>query len=187
MLALSPRAVERLESYTPPWPLPKIFRLTKGGKLIDGIFKGETINTPSMLCVEDALDGLRWAERIGGLHGADRPQPSQPAAIAAWVAQAPWVGFPGRGRGNSLVHLGLPEDRRSRVRKLDNAAALKLHRQADRLAGSRGRRLRHRLLSRRAAGPAHLGRRHGRDGRSGGAVPLARLGLWRNRRRLRPA
>ena len=67
MLALSPRAVERLLSHKPSWPLPKIFRLTSGGKLIEGIFKGETINTPSMLCVEDALDGLRWAELIGGL------------------------------------------------------------------------------------------------------------------------
>ncbi len=67
MLVLSPRAVERLESYKPAWPLPKLFRLTKGGKLIEGIFKGETINTPSMLAVEDALDGLRWAEAIGGL------------------------------------------------------------------------------------------------------------------------
>ena len=68
MLVLSPRAVERLQSHVPSWPMPKIFRLTQGGKLIDGIFKGETINTPSMLCVEDAIDGLNWGEEIGGLH-----------------------------------------------------------------------------------------------------------------------
>jgi phosphoserine aminotransferase len=78
MLVLSPRAVERLESYKPAWPLPKIFRLTKGGKLIEGIFKGETINTPSMLAVEDALDGLNWAEQVGGLQGLIARKPISP-------------------------------------------------------------------------------------------------------------
>ena len=93
MLVLSPRAVERLESYKPAWPLPKLFRLTKGGKLIEGIFKGETINTPSMLAVEDALDGLRWAEAIGGLPALiDRCERSL-AAIDAWVERSAWAGF----------------------------------------------------------------------------------------------
>jgi phosphoserine aminotransferase len=93
MLALSPRAVARLESYQPAWPLPKIFRLTKGGKLIDGIFKGETINTPSMLCVEDALDGLRWAEAIGGLQALIARSEASLTAVANWVARTPWVDF----------------------------------------------------------------------------------------------
>jgi phosphoserine aminotransferase len=93
MLALSPRAIARLESYKPAWPLPKIFRLTKGGKLIDGIFVGETINTPSMLCVEDALDGLRWAETIGGLPGLIARSEANLAAISAWVAKSDWAAF----------------------------------------------------------------------------------------------
>jgi phosphoserine aminotransferase len=93
MLALSPRAVARLESYKPAWPLPKIFRLTKGGKLIDGIFAGETINTPSMLCVEDALDGLRWAESVGGLPGLIARSEANFAAIAAWVEHSDWADF----------------------------------------------------------------------------------------------
>jgi phosphoserine aminotransferase len=93
MLALSPRAVARLEAYQPAWPLPKIFRLTKGGKLIEGIFKGETINTPSMLCVEDALDGLRWAESVGGLKGLIARSEANLAAVAEWVARTPWVDF----------------------------------------------------------------------------------------------
>jgi phosphoserine aminotransferase len=85
MLALSPRAVERLLTYKPAWPLPKIFRLTSGGKLIEGIFIGETINTPSMLCVEDALDGLRWAESIGGLQGLIGRSEANLKAVADWV------------------------------------------------------------------------------------------------------
>jgi phosphoserine aminotransferase len=93
MLALSPRAVERLLSYRPAWPLPKIFRLTSGGKLIEGIFKGETINTPSMLCVEDALDGLRWAESVGGLDGLIGRSEANLAAVARWVAKHDWVDF----------------------------------------------------------------------------------------------
>jgi phosphoserine aminotransferase len=86
MLALSPRAVERLLTYKPAWPLPKIFRMTSGGKLTEGIFAGETINTPSMLCVEDALDGLRWAKSIGGLPALIERSEGNLAAIAAWVA-----------------------------------------------------------------------------------------------------
>ncbi len=85
MLALSPRAVERLTSYTPAWPLPKIFRLTSKGKLTEGIFVGETINTPSMLCVEDALDGLRWAEGVGGLKGLIARSEANLKAIADWA------------------------------------------------------------------------------------------------------
>ncbi len=93
MLVLSPRAVERLTTYTPAWPLPKIFRLTQGGKLIEGVFKGETINTPSMLAVEDALDGLMWAEKIGGLDALVARSEKNLAAIEAWAAKTPWVGF----------------------------------------------------------------------------------------------
>jgi phosphoserine aminotransferase len=93
MLALSPRAVERLESYSPPWPLPKIFRLTSGGKLSEGIFRGETINTPSMLCVEDALDSLRWAESVGGLEALVARAEGNLACVGAWVEQTPWLEF----------------------------------------------------------------------------------------------
>ncbi len=93
MLVLSPRAIARLESYTPAWPLPKIFRLTKGGKLIDGIFSGATINTVSMLCVEDAVDGLRWAESIGGLPALIERSDANLAAIRNWVEKTDWIDF----------------------------------------------------------------------------------------------
>jgi phosphoserine aminotransferase len=93
MLVLSPRAVERLESYTPAWPLPKIFRLTKGGKLEKSIFEGDTINTPSMLCVEDALDGLKWAEQLGSLPALIQRSEANLNAIANWVDATAWVDF----------------------------------------------------------------------------------------------
>jgi phosphoserine aminotransferase len=93
MLALSPRAVERLESYVPAWPLPKVFRLVSKGKLAEGVFQGETINTPSMLCVEDAIDGLAWAERVGGLPALIARSEANLAAIASWVERTPWVDF----------------------------------------------------------------------------------------------
>ena len=91
MLILSPRAVARLESHTPAWPLPKLFRLTKGGKLNEAIFEGETINTPSMLCVEDYLDTLRWAKSIGGLEALFRRADANAAALQAFVARTPWI------------------------------------------------------------------------------------------------
>ena len=93
MLALSPRAVERLETVAPKWPMPKIFRLTKKGKLIEGIFSGATINTPSMLCVEDALDALAWAEAEGGSAGLVARSESNLAAVAAWVESSDWADF----------------------------------------------------------------------------------------------
>jgi phosphoserine aminotransferase len=91
MLILSPRAVERLETYKPAWPLPKIFRLTSGGKLIEGIFKGETINTPSMLCVEDYLDALNWAKKLGGLDGLIARADANFAALDAFVQRTAWL------------------------------------------------------------------------------------------------
>ena len=93
MLILSPRAVERLETYKPAWPLPKIFRLTKGGKINEGVFVGETINTPSMLCVEDYLDTLAWAKSIGGLKGLIARADANTKVLADWAAATPWVDF----------------------------------------------------------------------------------------------
>jgi phosphoserine aminotransferase len=108
MLILSPRAVARLETYKPAWPLPKIFRLTKGGKINEGIFEGETINTPSMLCVEDYLDALQWAKSIGGLKALMARADANAKAVATWVARTPWVEFLARDpaiRSNTSVCL----------------------------------------------------------------------------------
>jgi phosphoserine aminotransferase len=93
MLILSPRAVARLESYKPAWPLPKVFRLTSNGKLIGGIFEGETINTPSMLCVEDYIDALNWAKKVGGLTGLIKRADANTRAISSWVKKTAWVDF----------------------------------------------------------------------------------------------
>jgi phosphoserine aminotransferase len=108
MLVLSPRAVERLESYKPAWPLPKIFRMTKGGKLNEGIFEGETINTPSMLCVEDYLDTLGWAKSIGGLKALMARADANTKVLADWKARTPWIDFLARDaaiRSNTSVCL----------------------------------------------------------------------------------
>src|SRR6516162_2521975 len=108
MLILSPRAVERLETYKPAWPLPKIFRMTKGGKINEGIFVGETINTPSMLCVEDYLDALNWAKSIGGLKALIARADANTKVIADWVTGTPWVEFLARvpaTRSNTSVCL----------------------------------------------------------------------------------
>jgi phosphoserine aminotransferase len=108
VIILSPRAAERLETHKPPWPLPKVFRLTKGGKLIEGIFEGETINTPSMLCVEDYIDALQWAKSFAGLKALIARADANAKAVADWVDRTPWVDFLARvpeTRSNTSVCL----------------------------------------------------------------------------------
>ena len=166
MLILSPRAVARLESYTPAWPLPKIFRMTKGGKLIEGIFEGETINTPSMLCVEDYIDALEWAKCLGGLQAliakADRN-----AKVIARLGRARRRGSPTsrrtrRPRSNTSVCLSIVDP--DVVARGPEAVAAVAKGIAAALEQG-GRRLRHRRLPRRPAGPAHLVRRDRRGRR----------------------
>ncbi|MER2536852.1 MAG: phosphoserine transaminase [Rhizobiaceae bacterium] len=121
MLILSPRAVERLLTYKPAWPLPKIFRLTAGGKLIEGIFKGETINTPSMLCVEDYIDALLWAKSVGGLDGLVARADANARVLADWVAANPAVAFLAKdeaSRSNTSVCLSFADPA---VANLDDA------------------------------------------------------------------
>jgi phosphoserine aminotransferase len=121
MLILSPRAVERLESYKPAWPLPKIFRLTSGGKLIEGIFKGETINTPSMLAVEDYLDALKWGRSVGGLKGLVARADANTRVLADWVERTPYVAFLAKdpaARSNTSVCLSFVDPA---VASLDDA------------------------------------------------------------------
>lgn len=129
MLILSPRAVERLESYTPPWPLPKIFRLTKGGKLIEGIFEGATINTPSMLAVEDYLLALDWARSVGGLDGLIQRANANTGAIADFVKSRDWIDFLAENpviRSNTSVCLKFTDPRISDPAGFAKAVAKRL-------------------------------------------------------------
>ena len=128
MLILSPRAVARLESYTPPWPLPKIFRLTKGGKLMEGVFQGETVNTPSMLCVEDYLDTLEWAKSVGGLKALRARADANAKVIADWVERTPWIDFLARDprlRSNTSVCLKIVDPTVTRLTAEAQAAFVK--------------------------------------------------------------
>jgi phosphoserine aminotransferase len=128
MLILSPRAVARLESYTPQWPLPKIFRMTKGGKLNEAIFQGETINTPSMLCVEDYLDALEWAKSVGGLAGLRTRADGNARVIADWVGRSKWIDFLARdpaARSNTSVCLKVVDPAVSRLDADAQAAFVK--------------------------------------------------------------
>ena len=128
MLILSPRAVQRLESYKPTWPMPKIFRLTKAGKLIEGVFRGETINTPSMLCVEDYLDALKWSADQGGLKGLMGRANANLAVLEDWVAQTDWVDFLAEEeatRSNTSVCLKIVDPWFSTLSDDDQGAAAK--------------------------------------------------------------
>ena len=128
MLILSPRAVDRLETYKPAWPLPKIFRLTKGGKLNEGVFAGETINTPSMLCVEDYLDALQWAKSLGGLSATVARSDANAKALSDWVAATPWVGHLAKNpneRSNTSVCLTVADPAVVRLSGDDQAAFAK--------------------------------------------------------------
>jgi phosphoserine aminotransferase len=128
VLILSPRAVQRLESYAPAWPLPKIFRMTKGGKLIEGIFQGETINTVSLLCVEDYLDALKWADGLGGLKALIARSDASLAAIDAWVKTSHWAAFLAQDaafRSNTSVCLKIVDPWFLKLSPEDQAAAAK--------------------------------------------------------------
>ena len=179
MLILSPRAVTRLETYVPPWPLPKLFRMTERGKVMEELFAGSTINTPSMLCLQDYLDALDWVEIVGGLAGTIARSNANAAVLSDWVARTAWVDFLARvpeTRSNTSICLKIVDPeiaatsaREPRRRSLADGGA----------ARCGGCRQGHRSPSRRAAGLAHLDRRHGGTERCRGASALARLGLRR--------
>ena len=128
MLVLSPRAIQRLETYTPKWPLPKLFRMAKGGKVSEGIFEGETINTPSMLAVEDYLDALAWVEGLGGVEALYKRSDANLAVLAKWVAKTPWVEFlaadPAQ-RSNTSVTFSITDPRVTALSEDGQAAFIK--------------------------------------------------------------
>jgi phosphoserine aminotransferase len=163
ILILSPRAVKRLEAYSPHWPLPKIFRMTKGGKLNEAIFEGATINTPSMLAVEDYLDALKWAEEIGGLKALIARADKNLSVLANYVEQSDWLDFLAADpatRSNTSVCLKIT-DPRSLVHRAYPGRPGRCGQEDRKPPRQRGDRLRYRRLSRRAAGPSHLVRCNG--------------------------
>jgi phosphoserine aminotransferase len=175
MLILSPRAVERLESYTPAWPLPKIFRLTKGGKLIEGIFVGETINTPSMLASRITSTRSTWAKNLGGLPGLIARADANAQAVTD-SCDNDWIDNLAEGPGDALQHLGLPEVHRRRIRMAPPSPRRWP-------SGSRPRAWRSTSApTAMRPGSADLVRRHGRDLGHRGADAVARLGLRRDRK-----
>ena len=185
IIILSPRAAERLVTYTPAWPLPKLFRLTSGGKLTEGFFEGETINTPSMLCVEDYLDALNWAKSLGGLKALFARADANAKAIADWVERTPMDRFPRPCTRDTLEHQRLSQGRRSGGGRSDGRRPGCIRQGSGDLAREGKGRVRHRRLSRRAGWLAHLVRRDGRNGRCRGADALARLRLRRREEQAR--
>ena len=180
MLVLSPRAVARLESYTPAWPLPKIFRMTKGGKLNEGIFEGETINTPSMLCVEDYLDALQWGKSVGGLKGLMARADANTKVLADWKAKTPWIDFLAKDpaiRSNTSVCMKVIDPA---ITSLTLGRAVGFLQEAGRPGREGRRRFRFRALPRCAAGLAHLVRRHGGSQGRRAADAVDRLGVRRD-------
>ncbi len=191
MLALSPRAVERFESYTPPWPLPKLFRLTTKAKLIEGVFRGETINTPSMLCVEDALNFFEMGAGGGWSRRAYRPFGTQFGGARQLGRGVPLGRFPRRRSSHYLLYFPTVQNHRSLVHTLFAGGSLSDRPGDDPASRTGGCGIRYRQPPRFAARSAHLDRAHGGDGRCGGAAALARMGLGRAapdcQGRLRPA
>ena len=151
MLVLCPRAVARLESYKPAWPMPKIFRITKGGKINEGIFAGETLNTPSMLCVEDYLDTLSWAKSAGGLKAMRARADANAKVIADWVARTPWIEHLPTNARHAVQHIGLSAAGRFGGEQAACRGAALFRQKHGSDAGQRRRCLRHRQSPRRAA------------------------------------